>query len=118
MENSIILLFLGATQFLMIVKHNTISENTETESQRSLLDLLPHIGILKTNWFNSKGKLRAYNYGTAFMLTPRVLLTCSHNVYSELMGRDCQSLEFAPGHKEGEVRRGFYQSKKKLIIKK
>ena len=52
------------------------------------------------------------------MISPRVLLTCSHNVYSDVMGRQCESLEFAPGHYEGLVKKGYYSSKKKLVIKK
>ena len=86
-------------------------------TNQGLEEVYSSIGILKSNWFNSSGKLRAYNYGTAFLISKRLLLTCSHNLCSDEMGRDADQIEFQTGIQESRPV-NYYRSKDKLIIKK
>ena len=66
-------------------------------------DHYSNIGLIRSNWYNSRGKLRGYNYGTAFIVSKRILMTCTHNVYSDIFGRDADSVEFVYGLKSGKV---------------
>ena len=45
------------------------------------------------------------------MISNRILMTCSHNVYSEYLGKNATSLEFVAGIEGGHISQGFYHSK-------
>ncbi len=41
------------------------------------------VGLLRSNWFDKSGKLSLFNYGTAFAISNHILITCTHNIYSD-----------------------------------
>ena len=58
------------------------------------------LGVLRWQW-ESSGTITTITYGTAVLLSSRVILTCAHNLYSEKMGRKCDSAFFIPGANDG-----------------
>ena len=60
------------------------------------------VGLLRANWY-SNGKLSILNYGTAFAISDRFILTCTHNIYSERKRTYASEIYFVPGILEGKV---------------
>jgi hypothetical protein len=55
------------------------------------------VGLLRTNWYDNGRNLKAMSYGTAFALTKNLIMTCSHNVYSEIHKTLASEIYFFPG---------------------
>lgn len=55
------------------------------------------IGLLRVNWRNEKDELVSINYGTAFAVSPKLVVTCTHNLYSERHCSLTSDIFFIPG---------------------
>lgn len=47
------------------------------------------VGVLVSQWKNASKKLMARNSGSAFAVTPSIIVTCTHNVYVSVLKRPC-----------------------------
>ena len=48
-------------------------------------EIYEFVGVLLSLWHNKDKKVKAKNLGTAFMVSDRLALTCTHNIYSEIL---------------------------------
>lgn len=56
--------------------------------------------MLKGVWKNKKTNKPEYiDYGTAFAVAPRIILTCAHNLYHEEGATVADEVVFVPSHK-------------------
>jgi V8-like Glu-specific endopeptidase len=69
------------------------------------------VGLLRVNWFNKLGKLVCVNYGTAFAVNSKMVVTCIHNIYSENGRELCQEVTFIPGIAKGFINDSHHQYK-------
>ena len=53
-------------------------------------------GVLISFW-RKNGKIIAKNVGTAFAVTNRLVITCSHNVFAHVLGNHATDVHFYPG---------------------
>ena len=55
------------------------------------------MGILQAIWRNSRNQTAVVNYGTAFLVSPHLLLTCQHNLFHEPEHAPATQITFLPG---------------------
>jgi V8-like Glu-specific endopeptidase len=56
--------------------------------------------MLKAVWRDKKTRKPEYiDYGTAFAVAPRIIVTCTHNIYHEDGGTVADEIVFVPNHK-------------------
>jgi V8-like Glu-specific endopeptidase len=80
--------------------------------------VLPLVGVVRCNWFNSQKRLATITYGTGVFISPRIILTCTHNVYSSSRNVVCDEVYFSPGiEKDSLTSNKIYQSKVKSHFK-
>lgn len=70
--------------------------------ERTLRSWTDACGLLMILWFNTKNKIVCFNYGSAFAVTERLLITCAHNIYSPIRGF-CSEVYFFPGVGSGTL---------------
>jgi V8-like Glu-specific endopeptidase len=54
------------------------------------------VGLLQVIWYDGESCSNLI-YSTAFAISPRVIVTCAHNVYDSTLG-ECSSAIFIPVH--------------------
>ena len=57
----------------------------------------PIVGVLISSWFNKNKKKIGENRGTAFAVAPRIIITCTHNVFTHMIGDYASDVIFFPG---------------------
>ena len=55
-----------------------------------------------------------FSYGTAFQVSSRILITCTHNLFSKFRNTWAHEVEFVPGVKEGEIKEYYKNVRRSL----
>lgn len=63
------------------------------------------VGVIRGEWFGRReDKITSICYGTGVAVSPRVILTCAHTVYSESK-KVAKAFTFLPSLQEGKIKK-------------
>jgi hypothetical protein len=74
------------------------------------------VGLLQALWITKLGHIEAVSYSTAFIISPSIIVTCSHAIFNTTLYSPCSRANFIPVNRISR-KEDIYQTKLKSFVK-